>query len=444
MSLFTTLHTGASGLGVSSTYLSVVGDNIANINTVGFKQGRANFADSLPQDAFGLAGGGKVGTGAQVQTVSTIFGQGTLQVTDSATDMAISGNGFFVVSDGQTRYYTRNGTFTMDEQGYLVDGLGNRVQGYGAVDGVLTSDLDDLRLDTAAIAGQATTTVELSAILNAAEDVDDNLSALDFFGTGTGTTTMGDAVDAADFTTSVTVYDSLGVGHDVTVLFERTSDSTWTWRAVTDASEVYDASTGTAYSADEGYVFELASGTVSFDTSGTLSGFSQTNTTGYTFLGSSEPSLSFDFGLDASGEVTNGSLTMTGEESSVSSISQDGYPSGALSDISVASDGSITGSYTNGVQLVLGQVALALFDGLAGLERLGSSLFAATRASGDPSIGVPGTGGRGSVAGYALEQSNVELEAQFVSMITAQRTYQANSRVISTVDETLSNLLQLM
>lgn len=444
MSLFTTLHTGASGLGVSSTYLSVVGDNIANINTVGFKQSRATFADALPQEVFGLSGASKVGTGASVNGVSTLFGQGSLEATESSTDLAISGNGFFMVSNGANRYFTRNGSFALDNAGYLIDGLGNRVQGFTAVDGLLTAELDDLRIGTGPAAGAGTETVELSAILSASEDVADDLSAMDLYGTGTGTNTVSEALEVADFATSVTIYDSVGVGHDVTVLFERTADDQWSWRAVTDASEVYDSGTGLPYSATEGYGFELASGTVSFDTDGALTAFTQASTTGFNFLGSAEPALTFDFGLDSLGAVTEGSLIMTGEESSASSISQDGRSSGSLSDISVSTDGSITGSYSNGEQIVLGQVALAMFDSLEGLERLGGSLFGATGASGEPSVGVAGTGGRGTIAGFALEQSNVELEDQFVSMITAQRTYQANSRIISTVDETLSNLLQLL
>lgn len=443
MSLFSTLHTGSSGLGVSSTYLSVIGDNIANINTTGYKQTRASFADYMPQDVFGLAGSGKIGTGAATNTVATLFGQGTLQDTDSATDLAINGNGFFVVSNGSQDYYTRNGTFGIDDSGYLVDASGLRVQGYGVNDGSLSSVVGDVQLDTSNVPGTATTSVVVDAMLNAEEDTTDDLTAMDFYGTGTGVNTIAEAADVADFSTSVTIYDSEGVGHDCTLLFERTSETDWSWRAVTDASEVYD-STSTAYATDSGYGFELATGTVSFDSSGNPTAFTQTDTTGYTFLNAATTSVAFDFGIDATGTVTDGNLTTGDTESTLTSISQDGSAPGSLSSISVSDDGTVVGAYTNGEEATLGQVVLATFKSDAGLERVGGTLFAATSAAGDPSIGVAGTGSRGSISGYALEQSNVELEDQFVAMITAQRTYQANSKVISTVNDTLSGLLQIL
>lgn len=443
MSLFTTLHTGASGLGVSSTFLSVVGDNIANINTTGYKQSRATFADFLPQDVFGLNGSNQVGTGAGTAGVATLFGQGTLEATDSSTDMAINGNGFFIVKSGTESYYTRSGAFGVDDSGYLVNDAGMKLQGYSAQAGSISAALGDIKINTAGMAGSATSTISLDATLSADEDVADDLSALDFYGTGTGASTLTDAADAADFSTSVTVYDSLGVGHDVTVLFERTSDTDWSWRAVTDASAVYD-STGAQYSTTENTAFEMATGTISFDTDGNPTAFTQTDTAGYTFLGTATPAIAFDFGIDTTGTATDGNLRMVGETSAVSSIAQDGYSAGSLSAIEVDIEGTITGSYTNGEQITLGQVALATFDSTAGLERVGGTLFEATTAAGDPAVGIAGTGGRGTIAGNALEQSNVELEDQFVSMITAQRTYQANSKVISTVNETLANLLQIL
>ena len=443
MSIFSALNAGASGLGVSGAYLSTVGDNIANINTTGYKQSRATFADFMPQDVFGLAGGGQIGTGAAVNSVTTVFGQGTLEATGSATDMAISGNGFFIVSDGQQNLYTRNGEFGLDDEGYLVNQNGLNVQGYSATNGEITKGVGDLQVDTSSLPGTASSTVVVSAALSADEDVSDDLSALDFYGTGTGTSTLTEASDAADFTTSITTYDSLGVGHDVTILFERTGDSTWSYRAVTDASEVYDAS-GNAYATEADFPFEMASGTVTFDTDGQLTAVTQTSTTGYTFQGTTEPSLTFDFGLDTAGSPTDGALTMAGEESAVSAISQDGNSTGSLSSIAVQSDGSILGSYSNGEQVTLGQVALASFAAESGLDRVGGTLFTATQAAGAPLIGPAGTGSLGTISGYALEKSNVELEDQFVAMITAQRSYQASSRVISTVNDTLGSLLQIV
>lgn len=443
MSIFSALNSGASGLGVSSEYLATVGDNIANINTTGYKQTRISFADFMPQDVFGLGGGGQIGTGAVVNTVSTVFGQGTLESTGSATDMAISGNGFFVVSDGSQQLYTRNGEFGLDADGYLVSQGGLNVQGYTATNGSLSKTVGDIQIDTDSLPGTPTSTVVINAALSADEDVSDDLSVLDFFGTGAGSSTLTEAGDAADFTTSITTYDSLGVAHDVTLLFERTGDSTWSYRAVTDASEVYD-STGTAYTTETDYPFEMASGSLTFDTDGVLTAVTQTSTTGYTFQGAAEPELTFDFGLDTTGAATDGALTMAGESSAITAISQDGSSTGTLSSLSVDSDGTILGSYSNGDQVTLGQVALASFAAAGGLERVGGTLFAATKAAGAPVIGAAGSGALGNISGYALEKSNVELEDQFVAMITAQRSYQASSRVISTVNDTLGSLLQIV
>lgn len=446
MSLFSTLNVGASGLGVSSTWMGVIGDNIANMNTTGYKQGRASFSDFLPQQVFGVGGGGVVGAGAVTNQVATLMGQGAFETTSSSLDMAISGNGFFVVNDGNESFYTRAGEFGVDDSGYIVNAEGMRVQGYSGSGGQLAAGFGDLQIPTEGVAAVPTSKITLEANLSAETEIGTELAALDFYGTGAGTSSLLDAGEAADFSTSVTVYDSRGVGHDVTMLYERTSTNDWTYRAVVDASEAYD-STGTAFSTESGSAFEIASGTVSFDADGNMSGFTQSDTsssTPWTFAGSSTPQLSFDFGMDSSGLATDGALKMTGSESTVTAIAQDGNMAGELTGITVGQDGTITGSYDNGESLAIGQVALATFKAPGELDRIGSGMFRANPGAGDAAISVAGTGGRGTISGNALEKSNVNLEEQFVQMITAQRSYQASSRVISTANDTLQQLLQLV
>lgn len=444
MSLFSTLNVGASGLGVASTGLSVAGDNIANIGTTGYKQTRATFADFLPQDVFGLAGTSQVGTGAATNNITTLFGQGTLEGSDSSLDMAINGKGFFVVNSGDNSYYTRAGEFYTDDSGYVVTASGLRLQGYTATDGALSPVVGDIQIENGVLPATATTEIELSAQLSAETEAGTDLAALSFYGTGTGTyATMTEAGDAADFSTSVTIYDSLGVSHEVTVLFERTSSTDWTWRAVADASEVYD-STGTPYTTDENYAFELATGTCTFDSTGALTSCVPVDTTGWTFYGAATQTLTFDFGVDSSGVATDGELTMSGSESSATSISQDGMTTGSLTSLEVDADGTISGTYSNGEEVTLGQVALASFKAESGLKRLGGTLFGATVSSGEAAVGVAGTGGRGSLTGSALEKSNVELEDQFVQMITYQRAYQASAKVVTAADESLQTLVNLL
>ncbi|MFH1466319.1 MAG: flagellar hook protein FlgE [Pseudomonadota bacterium] len=436
MSLFTTLNTGASGMGTQSSALSVIGDNIANLNTVGFKGSRASFADFMPQNTAGLAGPATIGCGAGLNTVATQFGQGSMSATSNATDMAISGAGFFMVTDGDQAYYTRAGEFYRDADGYLVTAAGYRLQGYNAEDGDLSHSLGDLMISTDAVPPSATTEVALTAVLNNETATSTTMTGLSFDGTTATGATWDDLPDGA-YTTSVTVYDAQGGSHEVTIAFERTADDTWEWYALVDGSEVGQT---------EDYPVELASGSCTFDGDGVLTGFTGAAATlGYSWSnGASVDAIDFQFGLDGSGDETAGRLLMTEADSAVSALSQDGYPIGELSGVSVDVDGTISGTYTNGEEIILGQVALATFASVAGLDRVGGALFRATASSGDPALGAPGSGGRGDLYSYALESSNVELEDEFVAMITAQRGYQASARVISTADQTLQELVNLI
>jgi flagellar hook protein FlgE len=434
MSLFSTLNTGASGLGVQSSALSVIGDNIANISTVGYKGSRATFADYMPQRTSTMAGTGTIGSGSGLNTIATLFGQGSLTTTSSSTDMAISGAGFFMVQDGNETFYTRAGEFYLDDEGYLVNGSGYNVQGYTGDGGTLSTMVGDLQLDTGPAAASSTSEITLEAVLNSETGISTVVSSA----ARDGVSETWDDLDSDDvFTTSITIYDEMGESHEVTIAFERDGTSDWSWYAMVDGAEV---------GLTEDCPYELASGTCEFDTDGTLVDFTGTSSGPYTFAnGAVLDSLELDMGLDATTlDATDGALSMSGTESAVSAMSQDGYPMGDLTSIDVATDGTITGTYTNGEEMILGQVALATFTSEAGLDRMGGNLFRATHASGDPAIGVPGSGGRGDLYSYALEASNVELEDEFVNMITSQRGYQAAARVISTADETLQELVNLV
>ena len=440
MSLFTTMNTAASGLGVSSGSLEVIGDNIANMNTIGYKGTRAEFADYLPQDVFGLAGPSQIGKGAGMNTLQTMFGQGSFDTSQNPLDMAISGDGFFMVSDGVQDFYTRNGQFYLDSAGTVVNAQGYALQGYTVdANGTLGATVGDLVIDLDPVAPAATTGIELTAILSADTVPTGNLTALvaatPFDGTAAAPT-LEDAASTADFATSVTVYDSLGVAHEVTVLFERdpAAPDTWNWYAVVDGGEA---------GGDPGFALEIASGTLQVDADGNPIAFTEA-TTAAPFDSAAAQTINFDFGIDAAGNPTEGRVRMLAGESAVSGVAQDGYPPGDLSSLSVDKDGIVTGRYSNGEELVLGQVVLAAFDANAELERVGNTLFRETIGSGSPAVGAPDSGGRGRVAGNALEQSNVDLEREFVTMITAQRTYQANARMIDTANSTLQELVQLV
>ena len=443
MSLFNTLNTGAAGLGVSSVNLSVIGDNIANINTVGYKGSSARFADLLPESVGGLGGSYQIGRGSRLAAMSTTFSQGALNATGSALDLAITGNGFFQVSGEGGDYYTRDGSFFLDESGFMVNSQGMKVQGFTANDGSLTTLPGDLQIDTSPIPHSATTEVALNVTLAGDDgEVDDSDSPVADATLDGQTESIADMADAADYATSITIYDSLGVAHDATVLFEKNTDGSWSWTAVVDGSEIDGLEDDEA---NEGMAFAIAGGDLTFDDEGQLTAATSTDLTGGdTFVGAAAISMDFLFGKDSAGEDTDGGIQESGNESFLSSISQDGYATGNLTTVDVDDDGTIVGTYSNGEEIVLGQVAIATFPAEGELARVGGNLFSATPNSGDPALGVAGTGGRGSISGYTLEGGNVELEEEFVNMIQTQRSYQANARIVSTADETLQELVNLV
>jgi flagellar hook protein FlgE len=437
------MNTATSGLGAASSRMGVIGDNIANLNTTGFKGSRANFADFLPQDVFGLAGPTQLGKGASLDGISTLHAQGSIDQSTNALDMAISGNGFFVVNDGVQDFYSRNGTFFLDEDGFVINTQELNLQGYNATDGVLGATVEDLQIDLDPIAPDATTTITMTANLSAEADFATTpVAGLTFDG---NTDTLEDAANQGDFATSISVYDSLGIPHQVTVVFERTATGDWSYYSLVDASEVTSTSLPTGGTA--GNAYQIATGTLSFDTDGNLTTFTETLTSAtdpWTFAGATAQDFTMEFGVDAAGTAIDGRLRQHNGDSNVSAVAQDGFPTGNLTSLSVDSDGIIYGEYTNGEEFVMGQVVLAKFPSNAGLERVGNTLFRATLDSGAPAVGSPDTGGRGVVAGNALEKSNVDLEDEFVSMITAQRTFQANARVINTSNDTLQELVNLV
>lgn len=440
MSLFSTLQTGASGLGASGQSLGVIGDNIANLNTVGFKRNRASFADMLPEGVAGLGGPSQMGRGVTTVGVGSQFTQGSLETTGSPLDMALAGGGFFQVADAEGNYlYTRDGSFGLDESGYVVTGTGLRVQGYNATDGTVSPVIGDLRLSDNPVPPRATSQVALDIVLDPTTANGVDYSALTLDGTGPS---ISEASEAADFTTSITVYDSLGRAHDLVVNFEQNpaNPAEWAYSVVVDAGETDVAG------AVDGAAFEIGTGTLSFDTSGVLTSNTYTAVTGWTWPGAAAFEPDIALGLDGAGQPAEGNIINSGAGSgnTLSSISQDGYTVGDLVSVAVDPEGVVSGRFSNGEEIPLGQVAVALFDADSGLERLGGNLYGATRASGDPALGRAGAGGRGEVVGYSLERSNVDLEDEFIDMIRAQRSFQANAGVIRTADETLQELVNLV
>jgi flagellar hook protein FlgE len=427
MSLLTALSSGTTGLEASSLELSVVGDNIANANTIGFKLGRASFEDALTQTVIG--GTGEIGLGSRLQAVQKILTQGALNATGIATDLALQGNGYFIVKgnhNGQTaNFYSRAGQFTIDKDGYLVNLEGLRVQGFPAdAAGTVSGLPGDLLVGTASAQPQATGSLTIKANLDASDDP----IAAPF-----------DPTDGStyNFTTSMTIYDALGAAHQTQVFFQKTAAGAWDWHAMTDGGGLVGGTAGT--------LTEIAAGNVTFDGQGKLATSTQNAAIQFNPLGATAPqALAFNFGdPTGTGGTGLGGVTQFASDSASTFIGQDGFGSGQLSSIKIDTQGYVSGIFTNGQTRVLGQVAVAGFSAPDRLESIGGNLYAQSQPSGQPVVGAPGGGGRASVISGSLEQSNVDLAEQFVRLIAAQRSFEANSKSITTADQLLSELIAM-
>ena len=404
-----------SGLHGNQTMMDVIGNNIANVNTVGYKSGRVNFQDIMsqtlhgataPQGGLGSIDPAQIGLGMTVAGIDVLQTQGNLQSTGKTTDMAIQGDGLFVESDGTSTYYPRDGAFDIALDGSLANpASGMKVQGWqadanGKID--ITQPLTNITIPI----GQRTTALATSNVT-----LSGNLDA----GAAVGTSVP----------TTMTVFDSLGVSHSVKVTYTKTAANQWSWAATSDASD-----TGIAIAPVAGPP-SVNEGTLTYTSGGVFS--------------ASTGTLSFTFPDGATATTPKIDMTQMTQFSGTSQPSgqTDGFTSGTLTTFAVGDAGQLSGVYSNGQTQVLGQIALASFLNPDGLLRAGQNNFTATSASGNPNIGVAGTGGRGTVTTGALEMSNVDLATEFTGMITAERGFQANSRVITTSDQMLQELVNL-
>ncbi|MDJ0761436.1 MAG: flagellar hook protein FlgE [Myxococcota bacterium] len=432
MSITKTLYTGVSGLTAHGNALGVVGDNIANVNTTGYKAERALFSDILGRSMMAV---NSPGSGVKLAGITRNFAQGALITTDSPTDLAINGKGFFIVRGqvgGQSgNFYTRAGEFNLDKDGNLVDPQGFIVQGYLVnSSGEIDNQLTDLSIATSSLPPLATTDVEIFANLNSNETT----PAAAFDEDDPGTT--------SNFSTAMTVYDSLGNAHRIDVYFRKSAsppDNTWTWHAIVDGGEIG----GTA-----GDLTEVASGTLTFTSDGQLDTEVTTTAWSSTFNGASAQTITFDFGdslTTDSGEGTGSTqyASEPGGSSAIISQEQNGYTTGELATVGILNNGDVMAIYSNGEQQLVGRVALATFEAEGELARAGDRLWGETESSGEARIGGASSGAAGSITASALEMSTVDLGKEFVDLISYQRGFQANSRTITTADQLYQEVVSL-
>jgi flagellar hook protein FlgE len=428
MPLSGALFASVSGLDATSTAISVVGDNIANVNTTGFKARRTEFADVLGQSISTAGGFSQIGAGSKVSDIRSLFTQGTFETTSRPTDVAIEGRGFFIADGAQGRTFTRAGIFNFDDNGFLVTPEGRLVQGFGIdpLTNLSNGQLGNIQIATALSPPRVTSTVDLSVNLFA----NDPITAGGF--DPANPTTASHAVP-------VNVYDSLGNQHSLNLFFTRTGANAWEWSAAVAPA---DTTTPPVNPTDPWVV--QGSGTLGFDTSGNLTGTTGTSFA-LEFAGGAAAGQAITLGFTNAGVATTqfgGSAGANGA-SQTNSFGQDGFAAGTLQSINIDQQGYLTGSFSNGETTPLAQLALANFPNLEGLQSVGNTNLIETRESGQPLIGEPQAGGLGSIRASSLEQSNVDLATEFVRLIINQRAFQANTRTISTTNELLGDLVQL-
>jgi flagellar hook protein FlgE len=397
-----------SGLNAANTDLSVTANNVANVATTGFKSSRAQFADLFATSQQGVSSVA-VGNGVRVSEVAQQFAQGNINVTDNSLDMAISGQGFFVLNDGGAQSYTRAGSFQVDRSGFVVNAKQQRLQVYPplATGGFNTGGLSDLNLTTGVSAPQATSTASITLNLPASVSVP--------------ATAIFNPADPTSYNnvTSLTTYDSLGAAHTASLYFIKgATANNWNTQLYVDGAAVGTPQT-LAYT-NAGALTTPASGNITFPAYTPATGAAPMN-------------MTFNFGA----------TTQFGANFSVNAISQNGFTTGRLIGVDIDASGIVQARFTNGRSTPLGQVALANFANAQGMQQLGDTQWAETFASGQALKGQAGNSGFGLVQAGALEASNVDITAQLVNMITAQRNFQANAQMISTSNSITQTIINM-
>ena len=417
-----------TGLEADSTALNTIANDLANMNTTAFKAQSTNFSDLFYQQ-IGTTGAGdpvQVGAGVQVGSNETAYTQGTINSTGNSTDVALNGNGFFVVGNGDGAYeLTRDGNFTQNANGDLVTNDGLNLMGYPAVNGVVNTNapLAAINVPVGQVqVPQATTSFSMVTNLDAAS--------------ATGT----------QFPAQVTIYDSLGEPHVVTVTYTQTAPNTWSYSVALPASDfasgVSTPVTGTLNFDSNGNLTTVTPTGGAAETVGTAAGDISSIPISFTGLADASSNLGMQWNLFGAGGSPT--ISQVDTASAVSSTQQNGYPSGQYQSFSIGGDGAVTVTYSNGQRQNVGQLALANVENLQGLQLLGDDNYAATLASGTPSIGVSGTSGLATLQDSALESSNVNISSEFSDLIIAQRAFEANAKSVTTFDTVTQDTINMV
>ncbi len=424
----TAFYSGLSGMSAYSGALNIVGNNLANLNTAGFKVSDVNFGDLVTRTFGGVATNGagnpmQVGLGTLTNNISGVFSQGSIRTTADSTNVAMEGEGFFVVgTNADDRFYTRAGNFFLDDDGYMINPQGYYVLGYSQRDAnneiIASGALEQIQLANNLVSAPQQST-EFSLYMNL-----DNRE---------------EAVNNPTYTASTTIYDSLGASHVLTIAFTKTNDNPATWNALatctgaTIADPIGTVGTGVdVIFNDDGTLASVAGG-----------GDLDINITAFD-NGAADMNAADAVTWDVFDDNAVGLLTGYPIPSATTATTTDGYPPGYLTSIVIDGDGVVQGVFDNGQVEGLAQLAVSKFNNNKGLLRMGHNMYAETDASGTPSIGAAATGGRGNVIGSALESSNVDIAQEFTRMLVFQRGYQANSKIVTASDQVTQTAISLV
>jgi flagellar hook protein FlgE len=434
---------GLSGLYAANKSLDVTGNNIANVATVGFKSSRAEFADQYAQSIRGTSGGTNVGSGVTTAAVTQNFTQGALTTgTGRDLDLAINGNGFFMVSNNGEKLYTRAGNFHTDSAGNIIDTNGNNLQGFGvdANGNVKTGVLTNLRVDTSNMPPKATSSITISSNLDSTKEIN-TAAAFD-----------PEKVETYDLTYSTKIYDSQGNEHTLDQYFRKTGLNTWDMYSLVDGRSISDPTKTTP---DVTNLTFDSSGNMVTTPAPTSTANMVVNTDGTFTIANWIPGQSKTVGstttwaANGAAAATGGmkldmlATTQTNAAGGAIAKNQDGNYTGQISAMSVDSTGNLFATYTNGESQTIGQVALTSFANVQGLSPAGGTMWRETYASGIPVTGAPESGTLGNITGSALEESNVDLTTELVELIKAQSNYQANAKTISTESTIMQTTIQM-
>ena len=425
MGILSSMYTGVSGLAAQGEALGVVADNIANASTTGFKASRAEFQDIISKNLKGISGGNQIGRGVKIGAVNPILNQGNVDSTEKVTDLAISGDGYYKVKGSDGESFTRDGSFHFDREGFLVTNDNQRVQGFQTDEkGNILNKMADVKFPRALVPAKGTESLRLDLNLDSRVEPTKKFDIKDPYST-------------SHYSTGVEVYDSQGNKHLVSYFFNKTADRKWEYRGLVDGKEI----TG----GEPGAQSQVCKGTLEFTVDGKLKSQSLDESE-FNFMGGAlqdqKIKISFGDAIDEGGKGIDGTKQY-GKQGDLISWHQDGAAAGTITGLSFNDEGVLTAVYSNGVSADLAQIALAKFENPEAMFKVGNNRLKESRDSGAPSMGAPGSNGRGKIFAKSLERSTVDLASEFVQLIQGQRNFQANSKTITTTDELLNEVIQL-